>query len=113
MKRVTLFVSIVLLFVLLSLAACVPGATPTEEPTATAAGAEATATTAPTEEPTTAPSERTVRIMTHDSFDISEEVLSAFESEHNATVEILQAGDAGVVLNQAILSKDNPLADVL
>jgi thiamine transport system substrate-binding protein len=28
-------------------------------------------------------------------------------------VEILQAGDAGVVLNQAILSADNPLADVL
>jgi thiamine transport system substrate-binding protein len=51
--------------------------------------------------------------MTHDSFDISEEVLTAFESEHNATVEILKAGDAGVVLNQAILSKDNPLADVL
>jgi thiamine transport system substrate-binding protein len=104
MKRVTPFVSIVLLFVLLSVAACVPGATPTEEPTATAV---------PVEEPTKVPSERTVRIMTHDSFDISEEVLSAFESEHNATVEILQAGDAGVVLNQAILSKDNPLADVL
>jgi thiamine transport system substrate-binding protein len=51
--------------------------------------------------------------MTHDSFDISEEVLNTFESEQNVTVEILKAGDAGVVLNQAILSKDNPLADVL
>jgi thiamine transport system substrate-binding protein len=51
--------------------------------------------------------------MTHDSFDISEEVLVAFEEEHNASVEILQAGDAGVVVNQAILSADNPLADVL
>jgi thiamine transport system substrate-binding protein len=102
MRRLTKFVSVILLFVLLSLVACAPAATPTEEPT-----------TVPTEEPTAARSERTVRIMTHDSFDISEEVLDAFESEHNATVEILQAGDAGVVLNQAILSKDNPLADVL
>jgi len=102
MRRLTKFVSVILLFVLLSLVACAPAATPTEEPT-----------TVPTEEPTAARSERTVRIMTHDSFDISEEVLDAFESEHNATVKILQAGDAGVVLNQAILSKDNPLADVL
>ena len=60
-----------------------------------------------------APEVRTVRLMTHDSFDISEDVLNAFESVHNAKVEILKAGDAGVVLNQAILSKDNPLADVL
>jgi len=56
---------------------------------------------------------RTLRVMTHDSFDISEEVLAAFEAQYNAKVEILQAGDAGVVLNQAILSADNPLADVL
>jgi thiamine transport system substrate-binding protein len=51
--------------------------------------------------------------MTHNSFDISDEVLEAFEAEYDAQIEILQAGDAGVVLNQAILSVDNPLADVL
>jgi thiamine transport system substrate-binding protein len=51
--------------------------------------------------------------MTHDSFDIGEETLAAFEAQYDAQVEILQAGDAGVVLNQAILSADNPLADVL
>ena len=90
MRRVT----VVTLMTVLLLGACAPAETPTGEPTE-------------------APSDRTVRIMTHDSFDISEEVLDAFESEHNATVEILQAGDAGVVLNQAILSRDNPLADVL
>jgi thiamine transport system substrate-binding protein len=84
---------------LLALAACRPTGTATEEP--------AVLTTP------SAPESRTLRVMTHDSFDISEEVLSIFESEHDARVEILQAGDAGVVLNQAILSKDNPLADVL
>jgi thiamine transport system substrate-binding protein len=51
--------------------------------------------------------------MTHDSFAIGEEVIAAFEAEHNATVVILEAGDAGVMVNQAILSVDNPLADVL
>ncbi len=55
----------------------------------------------------------TLQVMTHDSFDISEETIAAFEEQYNATVEILQAGDAGVILNQAILSKDNPLADVI
>jgi thiamine transport system substrate-binding protein len=59
------------------------------------------------------PQPATVRVMTHDSFDISEETIAAFEEQHNATVEILQAGDAGVVLNQAVLSRDNPMADVL
>ncbi|MGD2176891.1 MAG: thiamine ABC transporter substrate-binding protein [Anaerolineae bacterium] len=96
-------VNVLALLGLLVLAACGPPPTPTEEPAATAA---------PTERPT-ATEPRVLRLMTHDSFDISEEVLEAFESEHNAKVEILKAGDAGVVLNQAILSKDNPLADAL
>jgi thiamine transport system substrate-binding protein len=52
-------------------------------------------------------------VMTHDSFDISSEVIEAFENEHNITVTFLQAGDAGEVLNRAILTKNNPLADVL
>src|SRR5512139_2864619 len=51
-------------------------------------------------------------IMTHDSFAISEDVLAAFEMENNATVQFLKAGDTGTALNKAILSKDNPLADV-
>jgi len=82
--------------VLLIVTGCAPAAAPAEPPT-----------------PTSPPEPQTVRVMTHDSFDISEEVLTAFEEEHNASVEVLKAGDAGVVLNQAILSKDNPLADVL
>jgi thiamine transport system substrate-binding protein len=56
---------------------------------------------------------RTLTIMTHDSFDISEETIAAFESAHNAQVEILRSGDAGLMVNQAILSAENPLADVL
>jgi thiamine transport system substrate-binding protein len=52
-------------------------------------------------------------IMTHDSFEISEDVIAQFEAEHDAEVEILPSGDAGLMVNQAILSKENPLADVL
>jgi thiamine transport system substrate-binding protein len=56
---------------------------------------------------------QTLTLMTHDSFAISESVLGTFEAEHNVVVEILPAGDAGTVLNQAILSRERPLADLL
>ncbi len=55
---------------------------------------------------------RTLTVMTHNSFAASEGVIAAFEAEHDATVNFLQAGDAGAALNKAILSKDAPLADV-
>lgn len=55
----------------------------------------------------------TLTIMTHDSFAISEDVVTAFEQENNVDVVFLQAGDTGTMLNKAILAKDAPLADVL
>jgi thiamine transport system substrate-binding protein len=55
----------------------------------------------------------TLTIMTHDSFAISEDVVIAFESANNVDVVFLQSGDAGTMLNKAILSKDAPLADVM
>jgi thiamine transport system substrate-binding protein len=51
-------------------------------------------------------------LMTHDSFDASEEVIAEFEQEHNVRLVLLPSGDAGTALNQAILAGDNPLADV-
>ena len=51
-------------------------------------------------------------VMSHDSFAISEELITAFEEENNITVELLPAGDTGAALNQAILAKENPLADL-
>ena len=56
---------------------------------------------------------QTLTIMTHDSFAVSEEVIKSFEEENNAKVVFLQSGDAGAVLNRAILTKDAPLADLL
>jgi len=62
---------------------------------------------------TAAPGEpRTLRVMTHDSFAVSEEVIAQFEEDHDAQIEFVRSGDTGTALNQAILSKENPLADV-
>ncbi len=52
-------------------------------------------------------------VVTHDSFNVSEDVLADFEAETGITVQILRSGDAGTMLNQSILSKNNPLGDVL
>ena len=55
----------------------------------------------------------TVRLLTHDSFRISEEARAAFTNATGLTLEVLQAGDAGSMVNQAILSAGNPVADVM
>ncbi len=60
-----------------------------------------------------AQAQATVVLVTHDSFAASEAVLEAFEAETGMRLEVLRAGDAGKMVNQAILSKNNPLGDVL
>ena len=56
---------------------------------------------------------QTITVMTHDSFAISEDVIKAFEADNNAKVSFIQSGDAGSMLNQAVLTKDAPIADVI
>lgn len=55
----------------------------------------------------------TLTVMTHDSFAISEDIVTAFEQENNVDVVFLASGDTGTMLNKAILAKDAPLADVM
>ena len=55
----------------------------------------------------------TIRLLTHDSFALSEELLEGFTADTGIRVELLQGGDAGTVVNQAILTAGNPQADVL
>jgi thiamine transport system substrate-binding protein len=86
MKRILTFISTLFL----TLAACSPQATATQP---------------------TGP--QTLTVMTHDSFAVSEEVVKAFEQSNNAKIVFLQSGDAGAMLNKAILTKDAPLADLL
>lgn len=59
-----------------------------------------------------ADSDRTVILMTHDSFAVSESVLRAFEESAGVKVVVLESGDAGAALNKAVLTKQAPLADV-
>jgi len=56
---------------------------------------------------------QTLIIMTHDSFTVSESVIKSFELANSAKIVFLQSGDAGAVLNKAILTKEAPLADLL
>ena len=54
-----------------------------------------------------------VRVLTHDSFDLSPEVVAAFEEQSGLRVEFLAGGDAVAMVNGAILTAGNPAADVL
>lgn len=55
----------------------------------------------------------TVRVLSHDSFAVSDDVLEEFTDETGIEVELVKGGDAGSALNQAILTKGRPVADVL
>ncbi|HEX6287317.1 MAG TPA: thiamine ABC transporter substrate-binding protein [Acidimicrobiia bacterium] len=67
------------------------------------------------DEPEQTGTPETLTILAHDSFAdaVSDETFSAFESDTGIVVEVLAGGDAGSVVNQAVLSADNPIADVL
>jgi thiamine transport system substrate-binding protein len=56
-----------------------------------------------------------IRLMAHDSFagSVDEETFAAFTEATGIEVEVIAAGDAGSMVNQAALSRDNPLADVM
>jgi thiamine transport system substrate-binding protein len=56
---------------------------------------------------------QTVTLLTHDAFAVSKPVLAAFTAETGIKVKVLKGGDAGAELNQAILTKDKPIADVM
>lgn len=110
MKQIKVFsqlpITIYFLLFVLTLTACGSSAQPTQaEPSlavsATATQAQATQAVTPT-----------LTLMTHNSFDASPEVMAAFEQANGVKVEFLKSGDAGAALNQAILSKANPLADL-
>lgn len=54
-------------------------------------------------------------LFAHDSFagGVTEETFAGFTEETGIEVEVIAGGDAGALVNQAILTKDNPLADIL
>lgn len=108
----------ILLFtlVIMLLAGCPAPIEPTPVPTPALTEAP-TVAPGPTAQPTAGPAPtsapgRVLTVMTHDSFSASEEVVAAFQAQCGCQVQFLKAGDTGLALNKAILSKGNPLADV-
>jgi thiamine transport system substrate-binding protein len=54
-----------------------------------------------------------LKVMTHDSFAVSESVIHQFEEKNKVKVVFLKSGDTGSLLNRAILTSAAPEADVL
>jgi len=56
-----------------------------------------------------------LRLLAHDSFanEVTDQTFAAFTEATGIEVEVIAGSDAGSMVNQAALSKDNPLADVM
>lgn len=64
-------------------------------------------------EPQTAKPGSTVRLLAHDSFLLSDAVLSSFTKQTGIEVEVLSGGDAGSMVAGAVLAAGGPTADVM
>jgi thiamine transport system substrate-binding protein len=77
------------------------------------AGAACGSSSKPASTTAPAPKIATVRLLTHSSFAVSKGVLADFTRQTGYSVKLVQPGDAGVMVNEAILRKDAPVADAL
>lgn len=74
-----------------------------------------TCTSGYAELPANAAAKKRLTVMTHDSFSVSKDLVTAFEAANNVTVTFIKGGDAGSTLNRLILTSVNskqPEADV-
>ena len=113
-------------FVTLSLTACTApneeGTVPSSTPASSSAASGADASNAASTD-TAAPSAAaaageikpgsTLRVISHDSFKLSDGMLERFEQQTGVKVERVEAGDAGEMLSRLILTKKAPIADVV
>ena len=53
-----------------------------------------------------------ITLVTHDSFALSKGILEDFTKQTGYTVNVVQPGDAGTLVNQLVLTKDAPVGDV-
>lgn len=54
-----------------------------------------------------------LRVITHESFDLPAPLLAQFEREAGVKLQLIKGGDAGEVLNRLILTRAQPIADVV
>lgn len=54
-----------------------------------------------------------LRVMVHSSFAVPKPLLAQFESQHSVKLVVIKGGDAGEMLNKLILTRAQPVADVV
>ena len=54
-----------------------------------------------------------LRVLVHSSFSLPKPLLARFEAESGVKLSIIKAGDAGEMLNKLILTRAQPIADVV
>ena len=54
-----------------------------------------------------------LRVLVHSSFSLPKPLLAQFESEAGVKLSVIKAGDAGEMLNKMILTRAQPIADVV
>jgi len=59
------------------------------------------------------PTEQAVRMLTHDSFVLSDQLITQLKEDTGITLEIVSVGDAGSMVAGAILASGNPTGDLL
>ncbi|MCB0976712.1 MAG: thiamine ABC transporter substrate-binding protein [Acidimicrobiales bacterium] len=55
----------------------------------------------------------TLKLVTHDSFAVSDGIFDDFTARTGIKVKVVQSGDAGQLVSQAVLTAGNPVGDVL
>lgn len=81
---------------------------------ATALTSCAVAVPATAQSPSAVPPDRApVRLLTHGSFALSAPVLDEFAASTGSAIQVIPAQDAGSAVSQAILTRGDPIADVL
>ncbi len=62
--------------------------------------------------PLAAPAQE-LRVLVHNSFDLPKPLLAKFEADAGVKLSIIKGGDAGEMLNKLILTRAQPIADVV
>ena len=55
----------------------------------------------------------TLTVLTYDSFAVSSDLVAAFEEANNVKIQFIEAGSGGEIIARAVLTKDDPIADVI
>lgn len=108
-----LLASAVVLTTAATLAAC--SSTSADGSATSTAPAAAASTSAPPASSVSEPAATggTVRLLAHDSFAVSKDLIADFEKRTGLKLEIVTGGDAGTMVAGAILAAGQPTADVL